>query len=300
VARKSSGINAALNKCYEGVPTEQVGRLFKFRSEHPCKRINVAGAAWEYISCGNGTEVLLLLTGGLRVAEAAFGYIQMFENDCRVIAPTYPPLGTMGELVDGIVAILDAEQVPEAFVLGQSYGGVVAQVLMQRHPSRLKQVILSGTAPLIAVKLKKHLVNILLPVATLLPGRVVMSVFKRIVSPLITGQESECAFWEAYLDELFRQRLTKADVLSHLQTTRDAHTNYAYSEGAKSSWRGDVLVIWGENAHLRTEKGQRGMQDIKPQAQILVLSGGGHTVAMSEPVKYAAAVRDFLKYENCR
>jgi pimeloyl-ACP methyl ester carboxylesterase len=287
-------MTATVNRLYEGVPPEQLERLFKFRSEHPGKRINVAGVAWEYISCGNGTEVLLLLTGGLRVAEAAFGYIQMFEDAYRVIAPSYPRLGTMGELVDGVVAILDAEQAPEAFVLGQSYGGAVAQVLLQRHPSRAKQVVLSGTAPLIAVGWKKHLNSLLLPVATLLPGRVVMRLFKRIVSPLITVDQSERAFWRAYLDELFTQRLTKADVLSHLQTTRDAQTNYVYTGGAKSGWRGDVLVVWGENDHLRTERGRRGMLDIYPQAQILVIAGGGHTVAMSEPVKYAAAVRRFL------
>lgn len=293
-------MTANVNRGYEGVPPEQVERLFKFRSEHPLKRINVAGVAWEYISCGNGTEVLLLLSGGLRVAEAAFGYIQMFEDTYRVIAPTYPPLGTMGELIDGVVAILDAEQVLEAVALGQSYGGAVVQVLIQRHPSRVKQVVLSGTAPLIAVRWKKHLNSLLLPVATLLPGRVVMSLFKRIVSPMITVQESEREFWKAYLDELFRQRLTKEDVLSHLQTTRDAQTNYVYAGGAKSSWRGNVLVIWGENDHLRTERGRRGMLDIYPQAQILVIAGGGHTVAMSESVKYAAAVRDFLTRDEER
>jgi pimeloyl-ACP methyl ester carboxylesterase len=287
-------MTTAVNRGYEGVPQEQMERLLKFRSEHPCKHTNVTGVEWEYISCGNGTEMLLLLPGGLRVAEAAFSLIQMFEDAYRVIAPTYPPLGTMDELVDGIAAILDAEQVSETFVLGQSYGGAVAQVLIQRYPSRVKKVVLSGTAPLIVVRWKKHLNSRLLPIATRLPERVVMSLFKRIVSPLITVQESERAFWKAYLDELFRQRLNKADVLSHLQTTRDAQMNYVYTGGAKSSWREDVLVVWGENDHLRTQRGRRGMLDIYPQAQILVIAGGGHTVAMSEPEKYAAAVKGFL------
>lgn len=288
-------MTATVNWGYEGVSSEQVEHLRKFRSEHPCKRIDVAGVEWEYISCGNGSEVLLLLTGGLRVAEAAFGYIQMFEDTYRVIAPTYPPLGTMGELVDGVVVILDAEQAPQAFVLGQSYGGTVAQILIQRYPLRVKKVVLSGTAPLIAVRWKKHLNDLVLAATTLLPERMVMSFFERIVSPLITVQESERAFWETYLRELFRQHLTKADVLSHLRTTRDAQTNYVYKGGAKRRWSGDVLVVWGENDHLRTERARRGMLDIYPQAQIHVISGGGHTVAMSDPEEYAVAVKGFLE-----
>lgn len=287
-------MTTTVNRGYEGVPQEQIERLLKFRSEHPCKRINVAGVEWEYISCGSGTEVLLLLPGGLRVAEATFGFIQMFENTYRVIAPTYPPLNTMGEIVDGIAAVLDAEQMSEFFVLGQSYGGAVAQVLVQRYPSRVKKVVLSGTAPLIVLRWKKNLNALLLAIATLLPERVVMSIFRRGVSSVVTAQESERSFWEAYLDELFRRHLTKGDILSHFRTSRDAHTKYVYPSGEKSSWSGDVLVIWGENDHLRTERGRRGMLDIYPQAQIRVLSGGGHTVAISEPVKYAAAVKGFL------
>ncbi len=287
-------MTAVINKGYEGVPKEQMERLLKFRSEHPCKHVNVAGAEWEYISCGNGMETLLLLPGGLRVAEAALSYIQMFEDDYRVIAPTYPPLRTMGELVDGIAAVLDAEQVPEAFVLGQSYGGAVAQVLIQCYPPRVKKVVLSGTAPLIVVRWKNVLNSLLLAIATLLPERVVMDFFRRILSKVITVQESERAFWEAYLKELLGQRLTRADLLSHFQTSRDAHMKYVYTKGDKSSWNGDVLVIWGENDHLRTERAKRGMLDVYPRSQIHVIAGAGHTAAMSEPGKYAAIVKGFL------
>ena len=287
-------MTTTVNRGYEGVPQEKMERLIKFRSEHPCKRINVAGVEWEYISSGNGTEILLLLPGGLRVAEATFSFIQMFEDTYRVIAPTYPPLGTMGDVVDGIAAVLDAEQVSEVFVLGQSYGGAVAQVMVQRYPSRVKKVVLSGTAPLIVVRWKKVLNSLLLAIATLLPGQIVMSIFRRGVSSVVTAQESESAFWEAYLDELFRRRLTKADILSHFQTSRDAQTKYVYTRGEKRSWSGDVLVIWGESDHLRTERGRRGILDIYPQAQIHIIAGGGHTVAISEPVKYAAAVKGFL------
>jgi pimeloyl-ACP methyl ester carboxylesterase len=288
------GMAVNVSSDYEGVPQEQLERLLQFRSDHPYKHINVAGEKWDYISCGNGTESLLLLPGGLRVAEAAFSLIQMFEDSYRVITPTYPPLGTMDEIVDGIIAILDAETAPEAFILGQSYGGAVAQVLIQRYPTRVKKLILSGTAPLIVVGWKRVLTDLLLVLALLLPEGVVMDIFGQALSRVVSGQESERAFWEAYLKELFTQRLTKADVLSHFRTTRDAQRNFVYEHGRESSWSGEVLVIWGEGDHLRTERGRRGMLDIYPQAQIHVIPGGGHTVALSEPEKYAATVEGFL------
>ncbi|HEY45528.1 MAG TPA: alpha/beta hydrolase [Anaerolineae bacterium] len=284
----------SVNRGYEGVPQEQIERLLKFRSEHPGKHINVAGVAWEYISCGRGTETLLLLTGGLRVAEASFGFIQMFEDAYRVIAPTYPPLTTMDELVDGIAAILDAEEVLGVLVLGQSYGGGLAQALIRRYPSRVKKVVLSGTAPLIALRWKKVINSLFLALMSLLPENMALNIFRRSISSVITVRESERTFWEAYLKELFERHLTKPDILSHFHTSRDAQTKYAYRSGEESSWSGDVLVIWGENDHLRTERGRRGMLEIYPQAQIHVILGGGHTVAMSNPAEYAAAVRGFF------
>lgn len=235
-----------------------------------------------------------MLPGGLRLAETAYDYIQMFEDTYCLIVPTYPPLGMMDEIVDGVAAILDKEQVPEAFVLGQSYGSAVAQVFVQRYPSRVKKVVLSGTAPLIVVKWKTVLLHILLAVATLLPERVVMRIFKRIVSPLVTVQESKRAFWKTYLDELFEQHLTKVDVLSHFQSLLDAQAKYAYARGERSSWSGNVLVIWGENDPHRNEKSRKGMLEIYPPAQIHIIPGSGHTVAMSKPVKYSQAVKSFL------
>ena len=111
---------------------------------------------------------------------------------------------------------------------------------------------------------------------------------------MITVQESQRIFWEAYLEELFTQRLTKEDILSHFRTTRDAQMKYVYRSGEESSWHGDVLVIWGEDDHLRTERGRRGMMGIYPQAQIHIIAGGGHTVALSEPEKYTATIKEFL------
>ena len=57
----------------------QEEKLVEFRAKHPCKELAVADVRWEYIACGRGSETLLLLNGGLRVAETAFAYIELFE-----------------------------------------------------------------------------------------------------------------------------------------------------------------------------------------------------------------------------
>ena len=43
-----------------------------------------------------------------------------------------------------------------------------------------------------------------------------------------------------------------------------------------------------------TDEDRRGMLQIYPQARVHLITGGGHTAAMSEPEEYAAAVVAFL------
>jgi pimeloyl-ACP methyl ester carboxylesterase len=268
-------------------------RIHKFRSDHPYKYISDAGFQWEYISCGNGAETLLLLIGGLRIAEAAHRYIELFENTYRVITPTYPPAQTMDELVDGITTILDAEQISQAIVLGHSYGGAIAQVLIQRHPSRVNRLILSGTLPLTKTWEKCFLSSLLIALARILPNRIVMTIFKGIVSPLVTVKETEQKFWDKYIDELIRQRLTKDDVLSTLLTFQHAQKKYACANGMDINWGRDVLAIWGENDPLNSRRSQEGILRIYPKVQIHEIRGGGHTAAMSNPREYTATVNGF-------
>ena len=153
-------------------------RLIQFRTKHPCRELTVAGVRWEYIACGRGSETLLLLNGGLRVAETAFGYIELFEAHYRVIVPTYPPLWSIDDLTNGILVILDAEQAQDVLILGQSYGGMVAQVMVLRFPDRAKKLVLSSTGPLSAPRIQRIVLKLILALAPLLPESTIKTVYK--------------------------------------------------------------------------------------------------------------------------
>jgi pimeloyl-ACP methyl ester carboxylesterase len=282
---------------YEDVPKEQVEHLIRFRTDHPCKHVDVAGVQWEYISCGSGSEILLILPGGLRIAECASIYIQMFEDTYRVVAPTYPPLESIDEITDGIAAILDVEHVPNAFVLGQSYGGTVAQVFVQRFPARVRKLILSSTG-LPVSKGQAAILPLALAVFSSLPESWAKSLYRKWLSPLLVVPKSETSFWEAYLDELFSQRLTKADVLSFFQTVRDTIKNYAVDLPGVEPWQGEVLIIGGEKDPSSTEGPRTAMAEFYPHSQVHVIQGAGHLAAMFEPIEYAEVIKEFLKADD--
>src|SRR5215210_4882854 len=128
-----------------GSAAERWEELREFRATHPPKHITVAGVGGDYIACGEGEEALLHLPGGVMVGEAGFTRIPAFEDRYRVIAPSYASVTTAAEFLDGLVGVLDAEGVREAHVLGPSYGGIVAQGFVRRHPERVRSLILANT-----------------------------------------------------------------------------------------------------------------------------------------------------------
>jgi pimeloyl-ACP methyl ester carboxylesterase len=79
------------------------------------------------------------------VGEAGFTRIPAFEDRYRVIAPDYAHVSTAAQLLDGLAGVLDAEGVRAAHVLGPSYGGLVAQCFVRRHPERVQTLILANT-----------------------------------------------------------------------------------------------------------------------------------------------------------
>ena len=79
------------------------------------------------------------------VGESLFTRIPTFEDRYRIIAPSYASVPTAVQLLDGLAGILDAEGVRAAHVLGPSYGGMVAQCFVRRHPERVKTLILANT-----------------------------------------------------------------------------------------------------------------------------------------------------------
>ena len=126
--------NAAFDKIYEAVPAEQVARLREFRLTHSYKHLTIGNTKWEYISSGHGEQTLLLLPGALSVGESMFPFITGFENDYRIIAPSYALSLSMTGLCEGIAHILKTEGVNQAHVLGGSYGGLVAQHFVCQYP----------------------------------------------------------------------------------------------------------------------------------------------------------------------
>lgn len=273
---------------YDKVPNEQRERLRLFRENHPLHKTLVNSIAWEYLKGGTGDETVLLLVGGLRVADAGFRAILELERDFRVIAPTYPPVETMQALSDGLAGVLAAEEVERVHVLAGSFGGMVAQCFARQHPMLVKTLILSNTAVLDAKAAERYQTE--LEMIAPVPRELVREGAKERFYQMIAPPESESTFWRAYLDELFSVRLDKTDLLSTYRCLVDFINHYTLTPVAQPP----TLIIESEDDATFSKAQREAVKALYPHAALHSFKNAGHSAATTQRDTYFRVVRDFI------
>lgn len=279
---------------YASAPANQRQALLTFRAQNPPRHIVIDGARWEYIDAGppSRAPTMLILVGGLRVADAAFRSIHRLKADFRVITPTYPGLETMAALADGLAGVLDAADVAQAHVLSGSFGGMLALSLAQRHPARLASLILSSTALPGPDDAREY--RNLLRLMSVMPGRLVLNQMRDRLLTIIDPPADSREFWRAYLAELFGGRLSKQEALSTLRCMVDFADNGPRHADDLPGWQGRTLLIDSADDHTFDAAAQAALRALLPAMSVHTFTDAGHSPAMTKPDEFFALVRTFV------
>ncbi|WP_052500461.1 alpha/beta fold hydrolase [Arthrobacter sp. SPG23] len=270
-------------------------KLAAFRAGHRYRTLDVGGVRWRYLAGGSGEQVLLLPSGGTRVPDMYLLLIEALERDFRVLAPAYPAGAGIAGLADGLAAILDAEGVKQADVLGSSFGGFVAQVFARRHRDRLRRLVLANTGGPAAAPLP--VLPLLIRFLAVLPEDAVRFLtgwnWHRWFVP---GSGDDSKFWNALLRDIL-SRLGKEDLLSALREMNDfAHLPAVATPGGQSSdvSQGPVLLIESERDEAFPPRARAALRALYPAAEVRLFAGAGHGVMATRTADYVQTVREFL------
>ncbi len=276
---------------YTNATAERREQLRTFRQTHPASFITVDGHSWEYIDYGQGQPILWLV-GGLRVADAAFRSIPMLDESFRILAPSYPSLPTMAEIVEGLVAILDAVGVGQTAILANSFGGMVAQCFVRAYPQRVSALLLSSTTSPNGIDVAKYQQELAL--VDPLPEAVIREGAKQRFYDIVQPPEEESDFWRAFFNELFSYRLDKANILSTYRAIIDFGQQYQFSSTDLEQWDGRILILDADDDATFDAAARAELRALYPQAQTHTFVGGGHSPTNTYREQYFRLARDFF------
>jgi pimeloyl-ACP methyl ester carboxylesterase len=271
---------------------DQAERLQEFRARYPNKTLTVGGVRWQYRICGQGARPLAMLAGGL-ANDLAFDLVGALVSRFRIVYPAYPRVETLAEVVEGVAAILAAENLTGVSILGTSTGGAVAQYLVRRYPERVERLILSNTgipwAPV--VRRRTRITGILAAI----PWPLFRAPLARSVVKVLGAPDADRPFWRAYTKELFTDRLTKADILSNLRLQIEYHGRYHFHAEDLAAWPGKIFVIESDNDPVFSPERNKALRDTYPRAPVYTFHGAGHAPAFSRSGEYLEVLTRFLE-----
>jgi pimeloyl-ACP methyl ester carboxylesterase len=258
--------------------------LAEFRASHAPRRLSHRGVDWRYFAGGSGHRVMLRLSGALGLGEFSFQQIRLFEPRFRVITPDYPAVRSLTEMIEGLMAILDAERVEAAHVIGGSFGGLLAQVLVRHAPDRVASLVLSHTG---APDGKRR--GVATAIVSAVPQPLLRALLKKRLGKTLDTADT---FWRRYFDRAIGE-MTKADILSRVRLQAEFAAQ-RWSPSDLAHWPGRVLLMEGEDDPLFPPAARARLRALYPTAEVHRFHGTGHAAAVLKPDEYAATVTQFV------
>ena len=193
---------------------------------------------------------------------------------------------TLEDLADQAVGLLGDLDIDSCHILGVSLGGVVAQLMYQRHPAHVRSLILADTTPgggALPEPMRSDRVRQRLESLERLGPRGMAE--QR--APQLARPEAPPELIAELVDIMAEVRpagyraaataLGRTDLTSQLKAIR-----------------APTLVIHGECDRVVPLSTARELTDAIPDAHLVVIPDAGHVANQEQPEAFNAAVRDFL------
>lgn len=276
----------------------------QFNKTYPlqCKQVN--GLTFHYRLGGSGEKVIVLLVGGLGISDAFHNHFISFAKSFTVLTFDYPAETCRNSiLADGIAELVSTLGFNKVFLVGQSYGGLIAQVITKRHPEKVAGLILSNTGCLDAdmdedakcsmLRITKGLRKTIL-LTRLAPVSLLRGVFlKRIDKQFIHCTPNE----KKYLTDLFQYiftRLTKRHEYNMCSLMIDLKNEVEISKNDYSYLDKKVLLLLSEDDQTFGDRVKQALIKMMPNPVVNTGISGGHLALLIKIDLYIQAVTHFI------
>jgi len=257
---------------------------------------------------GDRVRRAIVLIHGLGDEGDSFRHLfPPLSADFRLIAPDLPGFGRSGArgrtsfrlCVESVAAILEAEGIEGAIVLGSSLGASIAQLLASRLPGAVAALVLEDGGSPAPNKAATSLLSMALPFF----GKRRYEGFRKDRAAAVRSLSPYYADWET-LPEADRNFLARrvadrvdsaAQGRAYLSLLRSAMMTLGFSGGAFArqldSWNRPLSVIWGAEDRVVSRESGRIVAARVEGATFALVEGAGHLPHQERP----AAVADILR-----
>jgi len=265
----------------------QKSRVFQ---EKYGKEIKIGECQWKYYRLGEGEEVIFFLPGGLRKAAVSCEVLEELAKEFVIITIDYPPVKTIDEILDGIEAIIDYEGYQKVNMLGQSYGGVIAQAVAWFRPEQVKNLIISNSGPAIFNLSHKIELRIILPVIKILTEKKAKDLFASMIEKVFTSKDDKIREMKETSDRIIHKELAKKDIYSHFSVA----LSFSKKVSRKMKFSKNIRVydLQSDDDVMHREKDTLKYKKLYKGIKIINLGNIWHDGMVTDQRKYCKKIKE--------
>jgi 3-oxoadipate enol-lactonase len=251
-----------------------------------------AGVRIAYESFGEGPPLLLVQGIGYArwswdpVAPALAERFRVLSFDNRGIGESDvpPPPYTSRQLADDGVAVLDAEGIERAHVVGASLGGMAAQELAAAFPERVDRLVLACTTPggAGAVPMPAQSVALMQEAAMLAPEVAMRRFVENALAPSADA---------SLVDDLYERRVANPPDPIGWQGQAAAGMGF---DGSRLEIAAPTLILHGTEDAVVDPGNAALLAERIPGSRVELFSGCGHLFFWEQPGRFVDTVAEFL------
>ncbi|OUM69563.1 hypothetical protein PIROE2DRAFT_66797 [Piromyces sp. E2] len=280
-----------LQKFYEQFPNQtqvlENGKSFTYR----------------YYKNPNAKATFLLLTGGLGISDLLYPHFNKFSKEYSVLTFDYPiQLETIKELIEGINELLKFLN-EKVWLVGQSLGGIIAQIFAKHYPDQVEGMVLSNTCSL-PKDMKSESYECLLKMLKsqktfktmlrFIPFSIIRLIIKKSIKQMAKdyNEEEQAILKDFY--ELNDKQLTKEYELHMINLLIDLeqHMNMVPEDFKK--WEDKVLLILSEDDETFNDSCKKELISIMSNPTVETKLTGGHLALVIKCENYVQVVSDYV------
>lgn len=284
--------------------------LEKFYEKYPLQTVKLKNGKnfnYRYHKNKNAKSTIVLLTGGIGLSDLFYLHFQKFAENFSVITFDYQiQFDNNKEFADAVAELLKKLD-EKVWLVGQSLGGIIAQIIAKEHSETVEGLVLSNTCSLEKEMSKEaydHLMNMIESqqkskrLLKILP----FGMYKKLIAKVVMKKTSsltkkEKALMKGLCDAMLKL-LTREYELHMIDFLIDAKKHFGMTKSDFAAFENKVLLILSEDDHTFNQPCKDSLIHIMPNPKVVTNLTGGHLALLVRLDSYAKLVRKFIEREK--
>lgn len=276
---------------YEKYPLQSVrlsdGKVFRYRYyKHP-----------------TAERTLVLLTGGIGLSDLLYLHFDHFAKDFSVMTFDYQTqYDSNRQFVDAVAELLRRLDI-KAWLVGQSLGGFIAQIIAKEHPDVVDGLVLSNTGSLSADMNEEAYGQLMSMIEKqsksrrmlkMMPFGLYKKVLVKAVMKKVSAFEEEEKQQMREICDALMKLLTKEYELHMIDFLVDAKNHFGMKKKDFAAWKNRVLLILSDDDDTFNRSCKDSLIQMMSEPQVVTNLRGGHLALLIRLERYADIIKGYI------